>query len=93
LYYIFNCTTIKSQLGLKSIEKSAYRTFFNDGIWDMFWGLLILVVGTNKLFYTMGLERSWVLKFGIIWLIPLFFAGRIFITNPRLGKAKFGTER
>ena len=84
---------MKMNPGLKSIEETAYRTFIHDGIWDMFWGLCLLIAAVNKLFYTSGMERHWVLKLGIIWLIPLFFLGRIFITNPRLGKVKFGPER
>ncbi len=84
---------MKTSSGLKSIEAKAYRAFFKDGIWDIFWGLILLIAGTNKLFYTMELDRPLVLKLGIIWLIPLFFIGRIFITNPRLGRAKFGSER
>jgi hypothetical protein len=79
--------------GLKSIEDSSYRAFFKDGIWDLFWGLILLIAAVNKLFYTSGTERHWTLQLGIIWLIPLFFMGRIFITNPRLGKVKFGMER
>lgn len=78
---------------LRSIESKAYRTFYKDGLTDMFFGLLLIGVGFNVLRLRMGMDASLLITFSVILLIPAFILSRIYITRPRLGYVKFGEKR
>ena len=41
---------MSESIDLKSLEKKAYRSVFNDGLWDLFIGMLILNFGLGSLF-------------------------------------------
>jgi hypothetical protein len=78
---------------LSSIENRAYRTFYKDGLMDMFFGLLLIGVGYNVLRLRMGMDTSTLITITVILLIPAFLLSRIYITRPRLGYVKFGEKR
>lgn len=80
---------------LKQVERKAYRSFYQDGLWDLYLGILLtwlfsadLWIGElSKLpFYAIYLGGVFVL-----WL--LFYAGRRTITTPRLGQVRFRAAR
>ena len=83
-------------LDLKALERKAFRSTFQDGLWDLYFGCLLLV---NTFMFTF-LENE-----QMPWLIPtlafvllagsagLFWLGKKYITAPRLGHVKFGPER
>ncbi|MFX1463417.1 MAG: hypothetical protein ACFFBF_10300 [Promethearchaeota archaeon] len=83
---------------LKALEKKAYRSFFNDGLWDLFIGLIILNFGLNT-FLSSLLNLSEFLSLIILTLgwnilaFLIFFLGKKFITIPRIGFVKFGPKR
>lgn len=83
-------------LNLKAIERKAFRSTFQDGLWDMFLGLLLLNMGMGPVLT--GTELP-VLGIGVILLafaslvMLAFWAGKKFITTPRIGLAKFGPGR
>jgi hypothetical protein len=60
---------------------------------DMFFGLLLIGVGSNVLRLRMGMDTSLLITLSVILLIPAFILSRIFITIPRLGYVKFGEKR
>ncbi len=72
---------------LKQIEKKAWTVYFQDGFWDIYMGLFMIVIGMNILvdneLYT------WLM----IAPVLLMVLGKRFITTPRLGRVKFGIER
>ncbi|MFW9881639.1 MAG: hypothetical protein ACFFG0_51900 [Candidatus Thorarchaeota archaeon] len=85
-------------IDLKSLEKKAYRSTFNDGLWDSFIGVIILNLGfgpvINLLF---NLPELWYtvissLIFCVIGLL-IFILGKKYITVPRIGYVKFGKKR
>ena len=83
---------------LKSLERKAYRSIFEDGVWDLFIGLIILSLGFSTFLSSiLNLNELW---FAIIPTLILniiafliFFLGKKFITIPRLGIVKFGQKR
>lgn len=89
---------MSEDIDLKALEKRAYRSTFEDGIWDLFIGLIILSLGLAPLF---GLISN----FSELWdiIIPsliinilaflVFYLGKKYITIPRIGYVKFGSKR
>ncbi|MFX0000952.1 MAG: hypothetical protein ACFE9Q_13375 [Candidatus Hodarchaeota archaeon] len=85
-------------IDLKSLEKKAYRSVFNDGLWDLFIGMLILNLGVGPLFNHLfeSLDLLAPLISSLIWNIIallIFILGKKYITIPRVGYVKFGPKR
>lgn len=74
-------------INLKAIERRAWTSYFEDGLWDIFLGAMLLMGGirsvTDYVWYTL-------LILPLILVLPL---GKRFITTPRLGLVKFGRSR
>lgn len=73
---------------LKSLEKKAYRSTFQDGILDIFFGLLIYGAAF----------RSWIGESWASFVLPgiaiaFFTLGKKYVTVPRIGVVKFGPAR
>ncbi len=86
------------KIDLKSLEKKAYRSVFNDGLWDLFIGLLILNFGIGPLFNLLFdlPEFFFIIISSILWnfmALLIFILGKKYITTPRVGYVKFGPER
>ena len=84
------------KLDLKEIEKKAWRSTYQDGLWDIYMGLL--VTGFAFLFYLnyLGLEEPLLIFFLCCWnAIPICILsfGKKFITPKRIGSVKFGEKR
>jgi hypothetical protein len=86
---------ITENIDLKEIEKKTWRSTFEDGILDIYFGILVLGIG-------MAMTLSPVLPNPFDKLIPFIFIGiglvffltaKKFITKPRLGVVKFGFKR
>jgi hypothetical protein len=75
------------EINLKEIERKAWSSYFEDGLWDVFFGALFLIGGirslTNNVWYT------------LLLLVPILMLpiGKKLITIPRLGHVKFGPVR
>ena len=83
---------------LKSLERKAYRSIFEDGIWDLFIGLIILSLGLSTFLSSiLNLDDLWVAVIPTLILnicaLLIFILGKKFITIPRLGIVKFGPKR
>lgn len=74
-------------INLKELELKAWTSYFQDGLWDIFMGLLMLTMGirglTDNVWFTLGV--------GAAVLVSL--VGKKFITVPRIGRVKFGPAR
>jgi hypothetical protein len=88
------------QLNIKALEKKAFRSFFRDGIYDVFLGTILLAFGLPLILNEFGfmayktmtipLLISIILNIGAL----LFFVfGKKYITAPRLGIVNFGKTR
>ena len=73
---------------LKKLERRAFLTFFQDGLWDIFIGLFVLGWGLGMLTsadYLVGVS------FVGFWLIVL--ALKRWLTYPRIGYARLGQQK
>jgi hypothetical protein len=88
--------TMSEKLNLKELERKAWRSFFDDGLWDIYFGLLLALMGVsafmNNLELTEALHMG--IYIGLLIIVMLgFWAAKRFITVPRIGMVKFGAER
>ncbi|MFX0008852.1 MAG: hypothetical protein ACFE9R_00945, partial [Candidatus Hermodarchaeota archaeon] len=88
---------MEEQIDLKGLERKAWRSTFQDGIWDIFMGLLILGLSIAPFGEKIGLSGELgsmiiVLCWNSIAVVFLIL-GKKFITVPRIGYVKFGAKR
>jgi hypothetical protein len=84
-----------AEINLKEVERRAWKSFFQDGMWDIYLGLLLLAMGVSA--WLSDQDISEVTHFAIY--IPLIllsmvvlWAGKRFITVPRMGRVKIGPK-
>jgi MFS family permease len=89
---------MSEDIDLKALEKRAYRSTFDDGLWDLFIGLIVLSIGLGPLIgYLLSLYELWTaiipsLICNILAFL-IFYFGKKYITIPRIGYVKFGLKR
>jgi hypothetical protein len=87
---------MQSSFDLKNVERQAWTAYYQDGLWDIYLGLLLFVAALMSTTLD-GLENTLVRLLLYAGLAGgsylLFWAGRRFLTFPRLGRARFGAER
>ncbi len=91
---------MSQKISLKEIERKAFRSTFQDGLWDIFLGLLLLNMGMGTLMGAIIDDISvpvlWIMvglvAFAALALL-IFWAGKKLITTPRMGLVKFGPQR
>jgi len=81
---------------LTEIEKKAYRSTFQDGLWDIFLGSQLLVLSICALLSNIGITEK--LHMGVLIVLQVlivlaFTIGKKRITIPRMGFVKFGPKR
>ena len=77
---------MKSLARLKNFEKKIYQTVFQDGIYDLTWGLLMLAIAVNPvLLETTGIPRSLLFMGELLLAGSWLLLGKEFITRPRFG--------
>ena len=88
---------MNEQIDLKGLEKRAWRSAFQDGIWDIYLGLLFLGLAIAPFGDIFGLpaELGSVIIVICCNSIAILFLilGKKFITIPRIGFVKFGAKR
>lgn len=83
-------------LDLKAIERKAFRSVHQDGLWDIYLGGLMLVL---SLFFAIPESGEGELTYMVIALLgvaivfAVFQLGKRYITTPRMGQVQFGPER
>jgi hypothetical protein len=89
--------SMAEDLDLKALERKAFRSTFQDGIWDLYIAGMMLNVALFYLFWRGLDETGWpgfvleLVGFGVVG--ALFWAGKMYITTPRMGQVKFGPAR
>ena len=77
---------------LKEIERRAYRSTFEDGIYDIQFGCLFLVFALIPVLQAIGISRFAGYSLLIVpMIIP--WLGKRYITIPRMGQVEFGPAR
>jgi hypothetical protein len=85
-----------TMFNLNEIEKKAYRSTFQDGIWDIFLGSLLLIIAVGALLSNIGVPKGVHMTIFIALqavVLLAFIAGKKCITVPRMGFVKFGPKR
>jgi hypothetical protein len=81
------------EFSLKEIERRSYRSTFQDGFWDIFLGLIMIGIGLSPLLADIGLTRPWNIFMLVLPPALIFWAGKKYVTVPRLGYVKFSLKR
>ena len=77
---------------LKELERRAYRSTFEDGVYDLAFGIIFLIMALLPVFEKLGLSRY--IGYSLL-VIPMVlpWIGKRCITIPRMGEVKFGPQR
>ncbi len=78
---------MSQMMNLKDAERKAWTIYYEDGLWDIFFGLLFLGGGLREL--TDSIWSYLLIAAGILSI----YLGRRYMTLPRLGEIKFGPRR
>jgi hypothetical protein len=77
---------------LEELERRAYRSTFADGLYDIPFGLVFLILAWIPALETAGISRFY--SYGLfIFPILVSWLGKRHITMPRLGTVEFGPKR
>ena len=86
---------MNAPLNLKDLERKAFRSFYQDGIWDIFFGLMMFAMYTFTFFDQIENKALRILGMLFLEIFAIFFLiyGKKLITAPRLGEVKFAKHR
>jgi hypothetical protein len=86
---------MSEDLDLKEIERKAFRSTYQDGLWDIYLGLVIAAMGIFIYRPEGGYSPINILLMLALFSLAyaLFWAGKRFITLPRMGQVRFGPIR
>jgi MFS family permease len=91
-------------MNLKELEKRAYASSFQDGLWDIFLGVLLFAMFSELFFSSIGASWGYIIPepmgnlsvsqvvLSALALLVLF-AGKRLVTVPRMRVARFGPRR
>ena len=85
-----------TRLDLKDLERKAYRANFQDGLWDIYLGLLLVQMAFGPLLFEQGWSPIWILLLmaGFVTMVLVgFVAAKKWIITPRLGLVTYSQER
>src|SRR3989337_3278888 len=86
---------MNTPIDLKEIERKAFRSTYQDGLWDIYYGLIVVAMSIFVYRPPQGYTPMniilMVVMFGLAY--GLFWAGKKYITLPRMGMVTFGTIR
>jgi MFS family permease len=84
------------EISLRQIERKAWTSYFDDGLFDILLGFVLLLPAVSDLFLDVLPSRLW--EYGIYAILVglaclAFWGGKRYITVPRLGRVEFGSWR
>lgn len=85
-----------NKLDLKQLERRAWTSFFEDGLLDIFMGLVLLGAGIPAMLpeiFTSELSQNAAAAVLMVLGFLPYWAGKRFITVPRAGRAQFSKAR
>jgi hypothetical protein len=86
---------MNNQLNLKELERKAFRSTYQDGLWDVQLGLIVICMG----FFIFrpddgyGPRNIFMMLLAFLLANLIFWAGKKFVTVPRMGQVSFGPLR
>ena len=87
---------MSQNINLKELERKAWTSYFQDGLWDICLGLLLLAIAISALLSDVGFSESLGMAIFIgveVLAMLVLWAGKRFITLPRMGRVRFGPKR
>jgi len=87
---------MRSNIDLKELERSAFRTTFEDGLTDVLLGAVFVVMSLVPLLESWGIQRAfgYLTAFALLFLVWLVIRTvKIQFVQPRMGTAVFGPDR
>ena len=81
---------------LKKIERKAFRSVNQDGLWDIYIGGLMLVLSLMFSIPESGEGRvtnTGLALLGVAIMFAFFQLGKKYVTTPRMGQVRFSAER
>jgi len=86
---------MSQELDLKALERKAFRSTYQDGLWDINLGLIVIGMAIFVFRPEEGYSALNILGLMAACLVAnlIFWAGKKFITVPRLGQVRFGEIR
>ena len=88
---------MSTNIDLKALERKAFKSFHQDGLIDIYLGLLLLLasamLGPFQVVFATTMPR-FIAYFVIVMLAwGIYWGGKKFVTTPRIGRARFGPGR
>jgi Na+/proline symporter len=87
---------MKKDKELEALEQKAWTSMFQDGLWEIFIGLLALTMAIgitlDELRVDDMVSRAIIYPMHFIG-VPLIYFGKRYMTVPRIGRAKFSRSR
>lgn len=77
----------------KNLERSTFRTYYRDGIFDLVFGSMLLIYCLNMYLDSKGGETSFIITILIIPVAIVLAVVKKFLTSPRIGYVKFRKVR
>ena len=86
---------MSTQFNLKEIERRAFRSTYQDGLWDLYFGLIVVCISFFVYRPATGYSPMNIILMMCTMVVAysLFWAGKKFITLPRMGQVQFGEQR
>lgn len=83
----------EQRIDLKKLERKVWTSFYEDGIWDIYLGLLLSSIAVGAFCTDTGISEKYSI-FGhagvLVFAILFLWLGKHFITVPRIGTVVFG---
>jgi hypothetical protein len=86
---------MSTQFNLKEIERRAFRSTYQDGLWDLYYGLVVICMSIFVYRPATGYSPVNIILMlcALAVAYGLFWAGKKYITLPRMGQVRFGEQR
>jgi MFS family permease len=84
---------MNKKVNLDEIERKAYTAGSQDGLNDILIGLIYLGIALSTFLTDIGLQRPFSIILAIAPAAVVYFLGKKYITQPRLGEFKPGPKR
>ncbi len=85
----------EQSIDLKQLERKVWTSFFEDGIWDIYLGILLMAMAVGAFLLDIRAPETMliVIYACLVGLASLFlWLGKRFITIPRIGHVTFGPK-
>jgi hypothetical protein len=82
-------------LDLKELERKAFRFTYQDGLWDMYFGAIVMAMAAFMYRPETGYSPANIILAVVVITVAggLLLVGKMLVTLPRMGQVRFGPAR